>query len=388
MKNALILVNLQNDFLPGGAIAVPRGEEVIPLANRLQPYFHVIVATQAWHPIDHVSFASQHAGSRPGDVIDIDGRPQVLGSDHCIQNSHGASLTPSLKTNSISKLFPIGKDRASGNDSGFSKSDGDEDAGLEHYLRECRVTDNYILGLATDDGVLATALDSCRLGFRTWVIEDACRPVEWKVGDCVAAFAKMEQAGVQRVRSERWLSGHRDSVNPLARQEIAKGRFIQLMKAGTWEYVERCNARAVVGIVAITNQDEFVFVEQYREPLGKRCIELPAGLVGDTPGEKDEDLVIAVRRELIEETGFDAERITFLAVASASAGLTNEMTSVFLAQGLRHIGAGGGVGGEQIQRHLVPRKQVAPWLAARQAEGLDIAMSLYGGLWMAENIKA
>jgi ADP-ribose pyrophosphatase len=155
------------------------------------------------------------------------------------------------------------------------------------------------------------------------------------------------------------------------------------MQTGRWEYAQRTNARAVIVIVAITETDEVVFIEQYRDPIGKRCVELPAGLVGDKLGEEDEDLSEAVRRELIEETGFTADQITFLATGSSSAGLTDEVAHVFLAQGLRQVDEGGGVDGELIQLHLVPREQIDCWLAQRQQEGLDIAMSLYGALWLA-----
>ncbi len=108
-------------------------------------------------------------------------------------------------------------------------------------------------------------------------------------------------------------------------------------------------------------------------------------MVGDTLGEEDEDLSEAVRRELIEETGFTADQITFLAAGSSSAGLTDEVAHVFLAQGLRRVSEGGGVDGELIQLHLVPRAQIEKWLLQRQAEGLDIAMSLYGALWLAKS---
>jgi len=399
--NALILVDLQNDFLPGGSLAVPHGNEVIPIANQLQPYFNLVVATQDWHPADHLSFASQHAKRHVGEIIDLDGLPQVLWPDHCVQHSVGAELAKLLNTNSISRVFSKGTDLDSY--SGFFDNGGQQETGLGIYLRERKVTDNFILGLATDYCVRATAIDSCRLGFRTWLIEDACRGVELRPGDCAAAMIEMEQAGVQRVTSDRWVAEHRDRVNYAARTEITTGRFISLMQSGHWEYAQRNNASAVVVIVAITVADEFVFVEQYREPLGKRCIELPAGLVGDSPGDENEDLAEAVQRELREETGFQADRVTFLGAASASAGLTNETSSLYLAEGLRRVADGGGVDGggvdgggvdgggvdgggvdgELIQVHLVPRHHVAEWLASRSADGLNIAMSLYAGMWVA-----
>jgi nicotinamidase/pyrazinamidase len=384
MSSALILVDLQNDFLPGGALAVPCGDEVIAIANQLQPYFHLIVATQDWHPANHGSFASQHPGHRVGEIIDLHGLPQVLWPDHCVQGSSGAELSSSLCTRSISRVFPKGTERHLDSYSGFFDNGGKHETGLASYLRERKVTDAYILGLATDYCVRATAIDSCKLGFRTWLIEDACRGVELKLGDCAAAIQAMKDAGVQCVTSDRWLAEQRDSFKDATRTEHSGGRFIKIMQAGRWEYAQRTNARAVIVIVAITENDDVVFIEQYREPLGKRCVELPAGLVGDTPGDENEDLSEAVRRELIEETGFAADEVTFLAAGSSSAGLTDEVAHVYLAQGLRQVSEGGGVDGELIQLHLVPRGEIEGWLSQRREAGLDVAMSLYGALWLAK----
>ncbi len=304
MSTVLILVDLQNDFLPGGTLAVPKGDEVIAIANQLQPYFHLIVATQDWHPADHGSFASQHHGHRIGDVIDLHGLSQVLWPDHCVQNSFGAELCSALHTRSISRVFPKGTDRDLDSYSGFFDNGGQRETGLASFLRSRKVTDVYVLGLATDYCVRATVIDSCKLGFRTWLIEDACRGVELNPGDCAAAIEEMKQAGAQCVKSDRWLLNQSDSLKDAAKTKLCGGRFINIMQTGRWEYAQRTNAKAVIVIVAITEHDEVVFIEQYREPLGKRCVELPAGLVGDTLGEEDEDLSEAVRRELIEETGF------------------------------------------------------------------------------------
>lgn len=386
MSSALILVDLQNDFLPGGALAVPQGDEVIAIANRLQPYFHLIVATQDWHPANHGSFASQYDDRSVGEVIDLHGLPQVLWPDHCVQGSDGAELCKSLNLRSISRVFPKGTQRHRDSYSGFFDNGGEHETGLASYLRERKVTDVYLLGLATDYCVRATALDSCKLGFRTWLIQDACRGVELTPGDCAAAIQEMTKAGVQCVTSDRWLADQSDSFADASRTKLIGGRFIQIMKMGRWEYAQRTNAKAVIVIVAITEHDEVVFIEQFREPIGKRCVELPAGLVGDTPGDENEDLSEAVRRELMEETGFTADKVTFLAAGSSSAGLTDEVACVYLAEGLRKISEGGGVDGELIQLHLVPRNQIDDWLQHRRDEGLDVAMSLYGALWLAGHV--
>lgn len=393
MTNALILVDLQNDFLPGGALAVPRGDEVISIANRLQPFFHLVVATQDWHPPNHSSFASQHAGHRVGDLIDLDGLPQVLWPDHCVQESKGAELSKLLNTKSVARVFHKGTDRHLDSYSGFYDNGGVHETGLGNYLRDRKVTDAYILGLATDYCVRATALDSCRLGFRTWLIEDACRGVELRSGDCAAAIGEMKQAGVRCVTSDRWLAEHRDSVNFTERTRQSGGRFISIMQTGRWEYAQRTNAKAVVVIVALTDNNEIVFIEQFREPIGKRCVELPAGLVGDTEfdvaiaptGDAEENFAEAARRELMEETGYVADRITYIAAASSSAGLTDEVSHVYLAEGLRQVGVGGGVDGELIQVHLIHRDHVDDWVEERRQSGLDIAMSLCGALWLAQS---
>jgi nicotinamidase/pyrazinamidase len=381
--DALILVDIQNDFLPGGALAVPKGDEIIPLANRLQAYFHLIVATQDWHPADHLSFASRHKDHDIGDVIELNGLPQVLWPDHCVQGGVGAEIAASLQQTSIARVFPKGDDPGLDSYSGFFDNGGFRDTGLGAYLRSKQITDNYILGLATDYCVRATALDSMRLGFRTWLIEDACRGVELQPGDCRKAIDELVEAGVQVVSSDRWLLSQEDSRKVASRKELAKGRFLSLVQSQRWEFCQRNNATAVVVIVPITKSGFYVLIEQYREPLGRRCIEFPAGLVGDIPGEEYEEVLNAVRRELNEETGFEAEDVQFLGAASPSAGLTSEVLSFYLAKDIVQTGDGGGAEGELIQVHLVPQGEIQSWLSRRRKEGLDVALSVYGGLWMA-----
>jgi len=379
--NALILVDLQNDFLPGGALAVPRGDEVIAAANRLQPHFPLIVATLDWHPPDHGSFASNHPGRRVGDRVELDGVPQVLWPDHCVRDSHGARLAPSLHTLSIARAFCKGVDPRVDSYSAFRDNGRRTDTGLGDYLRDRGVTDLFVLGLATEYCVRATALDAAAYGFATWLFEDGCRGVESRPGDVAAALAEMERAGVRRIASKTWLSERDRGAD---RSTLASGRYLRLMRSGRWEYAERSNATGVVVIVPTTVDDAFVLIEQYREPLGRRCIEFPAGLVGDAPGDEHEELITAVRRELMEETGFAAADVKLLGEAVPSAGLTSERVAVFRATGLCRVAAGGGADGELIQVHLVARGALREWLDRRRAEGIEIAMSLYGGLWLAE----
>ena len=196
MKRVLILTDIQYDFLPGGALAVPQGDEVVPVANALQPRFELVVATQDWHPANHGSFASQHDGRKPGDVIELAGQPQVLWPDHCVQQSHGAEFHRDLDVSRVAQVFRKGTDPAIDSYSGFFDNGHRKSTGLGDYLRRDGVTDVYIVGLATDYCVKWSALDAARLGFRTYVIEDGARGVELAPGDSARALDEMRVAGV------------------------------------------------------------------------------------------------------------------------------------------------------------------------------------------------
>ena len=199
---ALLLVDLQNDFLPGGALGVPRGDEIIPLANRLQPKFEFVVATQDWHPADHVSFAANHPGKKTGEVVPLDGTQQVLWPVHCVEHTPGAELAAALDKRRIRKVFVKGADPQIDSYSGFYDNGRRRSTGLGEYLREQGVEEVYVAGLATDYCVKATALDSVDLGFKTWLIEDACRGVNLSPGDAERAIEAMQAAGVKLVSSE------------------------------------------------------------------------------------------------------------------------------------------------------------------------------------------
>lgn len=200
--NALVLVDLQNDFLPGGALAVPQGDEVIPIANRLMPRFELVVATQDWHPADHASFAANHPGKRPGDEIELAGVRQVLWPVHCVQHTPGAELAPGLDTRFIRERFLKGADREIDSYSGFFDNDHRRSTGLDKSLRQQGVGEVYVLGLATDYCVQATARDAVRLGFKTYLIADACRGVNLRPGDAERAIDAMRAAGVRVIRSD------------------------------------------------------------------------------------------------------------------------------------------------------------------------------------------
>ncbi|TWU10954.1 bifunctional nicotinamidase/pyrazinamidase [Allorhodopirellula heiligendammensis] len=199
--NALILVDLQNDFLPGGALAVPRGDEVIEIANRLMPRFDIVAATQDCHPPDHLSFAREHAGKSVGDSIDLDGLPQVLWPVHCVAKTLGCEFPTRLQSALITKVFPKGTDRRRDSYSGFYDNGGIVATGLADYLQRVGVQDVYVMGLATDYCVRATAIDAAKLGLTTYLIEDGCRGVDLSPGDCDRAISEMEEAGVRRANS-------------------------------------------------------------------------------------------------------------------------------------------------------------------------------------------
>ena len=200
-QKALILVDLQNDFLPGGALAVPEGDEVVPVANLLQLHFDRVVATQDWHPADHGSFAANHPGKSPGDLIQLAGQPQILWPVHCVQGTPGAELAPGLERPKIEKVFFKGVDREVDSYSAFFDNAAQRSTGLGEYLRETGVGEIYVMGLATDYCVQFSAIDAARLGFKTRAIEDGCRGVDLQPGDSARAFEAMRHAGVEIVSS-------------------------------------------------------------------------------------------------------------------------------------------------------------------------------------------
>ncbi|MBI5766483.1 MAG: bifunctional nicotinamidase/pyrazinamidase [Verrucomicrobia bacterium] len=199
---ALILVDLQNDFLPTGALPVPRGDEVIVVANRVMPRFPLIVATQDWHPANHGSFAANHPGRKPGELAELGGLPQVMWPVHCVAHTNGAEFAPGLDTRHLAEVVPKGTDPAMDSYSGFFDNGHRKATGLGDYLRAHSVTDVYMLGLATDYCVKATALDARQLGFATHLVLDGCRGVELAPGDIDRAVAEMRAAGVRVLGSD------------------------------------------------------------------------------------------------------------------------------------------------------------------------------------------
>lgn len=194
---ALVIVDVQNDFCEGGALAVRGGEEVVPRINALQKQFKVIVATQDWHPSDHLSFAANHPGKNVGEVIDLGGQPQVLWPAHCVQDTPGAELRADLDQDCIAPIFRKGENREVDSYSGFFDNDHAHATGLGMYLRARGVHRIHLCGLATDYCVKATALDARLEGFQVALHLDACRGVELKPGDVERAVEEMRAAGVE-----------------------------------------------------------------------------------------------------------------------------------------------------------------------------------------------
>jgi nicotinamidase/pyrazinamidase len=198
---ALILVDIQNDFLPGGALAVPDGDAVIPVANKVQALFTLVVATQDWHPANHGSFAVTHPGKKPFDQIDLNGLPQTLWPVHCVQNTPGAALASSLSQSRIAKVFQKGTDPGIDSYSGFFDNGHRKSTGLGEWLKARGVMEVFVCGLATDYCVRFTALDAVQFGFKTLLIEDASRGVNLRPDDVRNAVEEMKRAGVNVVRS-------------------------------------------------------------------------------------------------------------------------------------------------------------------------------------------
>jgi nicotinamidase/pyrazinamidase len=188
---ALILIDLQNDFCEGGALEVPNCEDVIPLANALMPHFDIVVATQDWHPANHVSFAANHLWRKPGQTINVDGLLQTLWTMHCVQNSFGALFHRALYTEGVSKIIHKGVDALVDACSAFFDNRKNQ-TNLNGYLRAYGIDTVYIMGLEPANCVKNTALDAISLGYKTYLIEDGCHGVDFTEG-CVL---EMKSKGV------------------------------------------------------------------------------------------------------------------------------------------------------------------------------------------------
>lgn len=195
---ALLIIDVQNDFLPGGALAVPEGNTIIPVINRLQKQdlFSYILATKDWHPASHISFASHH-GKNPGECIEVKGFLQELWPDHCVQGSKGADFAPELQTEKIDQIFFKGTDPSIDSYSAFYDNVHLRSTGLGEHLKKLGVDELYLVGVATDYCVKYSVLDAKKMGFKVYVILDGCRGIVPESG----ALEEMQSVGALLIDS-------------------------------------------------------------------------------------------------------------------------------------------------------------------------------------------
>jgi len=199
---AFVIVDIQNDFCPGGALPVKEGNQIIPLINRLQEKFDLVVATQDWHPANHESFAKEHKDKKPGDVIDLHGIEQTLWPVHCVENTEGSEFVKELNRKKVARVFHKGTEQTIDSYSTFFDNGHKKSTGLDVYLNEKGVDEVYLAGLATDYCVKYSALDARDLGLKTHVIIDACRGIDLRRGDVDRAIEEMRQRDIDIIRSE------------------------------------------------------------------------------------------------------------------------------------------------------------------------------------------
>ncbi|MBS0531263.1 MAG: bifunctional nicotinamidase/pyrazinamidase [Proteobacteria bacterium] len=199
-SSVLLVIDVQNCFLPGGSLAVKDGDKVVPVINRLAKGFTNVVMTQDWHTTGHVSFASSHPGKKPFETIDLKYGKQVLWPDHCVQGTDGASLSKDLSIPQAELIIRKGFHKDVDSYSAFTEADGKTTTGLSSYLKARKLHRIFVAGLATDFCVAWTAMDARKAGFETYVIEDACRGIDTQ-GSLAKAWADMAKAGVKRIQS-------------------------------------------------------------------------------------------------------------------------------------------------------------------------------------------
>jgi nicotinamidase/pyrazinamidase len=198
--SALLVVDVQNCFLPGGSLAVKDGDQVIPVINKIAKGFANVVMTQDWHTAGHVSFASTHSGKKPFETIDLKYGKQVLWPDHCVQGTDGAALSKDLAIPQAGLIIRKGFHKDVDSYSAFTEADGKTTTGLASYLKARKLQRLFVAGLATDFCVAWSALDARKAGFETYVVEDACRGIDTQ-GSLAKAWADMAKAGVKRIQS-------------------------------------------------------------------------------------------------------------------------------------------------------------------------------------------
>jgi nicotinamidase/pyrazinamidase len=206
-NDVLIVVDVQNDFCPGGALAVPQGDEIVPIVNRLATQFRNVVLTQDWHPSGHLSFASTHPGKRPYETIAAPYGPQVLWPDHCVQQTPGAAFHNALQIPHAALVLRKGMDRAIDSYSAFYENDRKTPTGLVGYLRERGVTRVFLAGLAFDFCVRYSAEDARRESFAVFVVDDACRGIDVN-GSVAATRASLAALGIPAIAARKLAAGN------------------------------------------------------------------------------------------------------------------------------------------------------------------------------------
>jgi len=199
---ALIIVDMQNDFMPNGPLGVSGANVLIPVINQLIPQFPLVIASQDWHPANHVSFADNHPGKKIGDIIEVAGYSQVLWPVHCVQNTVGAEIVPGLATKGIQAYFHKGTDPKVDSYSAFFDNARQRSTGLEDYLRSHKVTETYFVGVATDYCVLYSVFDAVDLGFSATMVLDACAGIDLNKGDVEKSLLAISAIGGKIIQSD------------------------------------------------------------------------------------------------------------------------------------------------------------------------------------------
>ena len=201
-RTALLVIDVQNDFIPGGQLAVPEGDLIVPLINRLSGLFNQVIIAQDWHPSGHASFASSHPGRQPYEVIQLPYGEQVLWPEHCVQGTSGAEFHPGLDLPHAQLIIRKGCNPDIDSYSAFLEADRHTTTGLAGYLKERGIDTVYMVGLALDFCVMFSALDARAAGFNAFVVLDACRAID-RDGSLAAAMERMQTAGVGLIKSNQ-----------------------------------------------------------------------------------------------------------------------------------------------------------------------------------------
>ena len=217
----LLIIDIQNDFLPGGALAVTDGDDIIPIVNELMPYYDHVLATQDYHPDDHGSFASNHPRKKTGDLIQLNGLDQILWPIHCVQGTPGAEFSNDLNTQYIDCIFRKGTNPNIDSYSGFYDNGRLHNTGLTQHLRKIKTSELHIVGLATDYCVKFSALDAVTDGFTTTLITDAVKGVNIQPNDSELAISEMKQAGINTITSNELLGETITLYRPTASKELS-----------------------------------------------------------------------------------------------------------------------------------------------------------------------